>query len=60
MAERWSAAGVEGLAVEASRKSTRRKSHPLAVDEKAEKARVDAERRNVEDANFLVAEAARL
>ena len=60
MAERRSAAGVEGLAVEASRKSSRRKSHPLTIDEKAEKTRVDAERRNVSDAEFLVAEAARL
>jgi hypothetical protein len=45
MTERRSAAGAEGLAAEATRKSTRRKSHPLIVDEKAEEARADAERR---------------
>ena len=58
-AERRSAAGVEGLAAEAFRKSTRRKSHLLAVDEKSEKARVDAEKRNAARAKFLVVEAAR-
>jgi hypothetical protein len=47
MAERRSVAGAEGVAAEASRKSIRRKSHPLTVEEKAEKARADAERRNV-------------
>ena len=47
MAGRRSVTGVEGLAAEASRKSTRRKSHLLTVEEKAEKARADAERRNV-------------
>jgi len=41
-AERRSAARVEGLAGEASRLSTRRKSHPLAVDEKPDKARLKA------------------
>ena len=46
--------------IESSRKSTRRKSHPLTVEEKAEKARADAERRNAAGANFLVDEAARL
>ena len=59
MAERRSVAGAEGLAAEASRKSTRRKLHPLTVDEKAEKVRVETERRNVAGAEFLVAEAAR-
>ncbi len=44
-AERRSAAGVEGLATEASRLSSRRKLHPLTVDEKVEKARADAKRR---------------
>ena len=44
MAARRSAAGVEGLATEASRLSIRRKSHPLTVDEKAEKVRVETER----------------
>ncbi len=34
MAERWSVAGAEGLADEASRLSTRRKSHPLTTDKK--------------------------
>ncbi len=57
--ERRSAAGAEGLAAEATRKSTRRKSHPLTVDEKAEKARADAERRNFAGAEFLVANAIR-
>ncbi len=47
MAKRRSVAGAEGLATEASRKSARRKSHPLTVDEKAEKAKADAERRSV-------------
>ncbi len=60
MAERRSAAGVEGLGVEASRKSIRRKSHPLTVDEKDEKVRVETERQNVACAEFLVDEAARL
>ena len=60
MAERRSVAGAEGLAAEASRKSTRRKLHPLTVDEKAEKVRVETERRNVAGAEFLAAEAARL
>ena len=60
MAERRSVAGAEGLAAEASRKSTRRKSHPLTIEEKSEKARADAERRNAAGAEFLVAEAARV
>ena len=60
MAERRSAAGAEGLAVNASRNSTRRKLHPLTVEEKAEKVRVETERRNVAGAEFLAAEAARL
>ncbi len=60
MAERRSDAGVEGLAVEASRNLARRKFHPLTVDEKAEKVRVETERRNVACAEFLAVEAARL
>ncbi len=62
MAERRSAAGAEGLAAEATRKSTRRKikSHPLTFDEKPEKARLEAERRSVEGAEFLAAQATRL
>jgi hypothetical protein len=36
MAERRSAAGAEGLAAKKSRKLTRRKYHPLTVDEKAD------------------------
>jgi len=59
MAARRSAAGVEGLAVKASRVSTRRKSQPLTADEKAEKARADAERRSVAGAEFLAAKAIR-
>jgi len=59
MAERRSAAGVEGLAAEASRKSIRRKSHPSTVDEKAEKARSGAERRSAAGAEFLAADAIR-
>ncbi len=59
MAERRSAAGAEGLAANASRNSTRRKLHPLTVDEKAEKARAGAERRSVTGAEFLAAEAIR-
>ena len=57
MAERRSAAGAEGLAANASRNSTRRKLHPLTVDEKAEKARADEDRRSVAGAEFLAAEA---
>ncbi len=56
-AQRQSAAGVEGLATEASRLSTRRKLHPLTVDEKAEKARADAKRRSAVGAELLAAEA---
>ena len=60
MAERRSVVGAEGLAAEASRKSTRRKlHHPLTIDKKAEKVRVETERRNVAGAAFLVAEATR-
>ena len=56
MAERRSVAGVEGLAAEASRLSTRRKSHPRTVDEKTEKAREEAQRRNVAGAELLATE----
>ncbi len=59
MTERRSAAGAEGLATEASRISTRRKLHPLTVEEKAETARFEAERRSVEGAELLVAETTR-
>ncbi len=59
MAERRSAVGAEGYAAEASRNSTRRKLHPLIVNEKAEKVRVETERRNVAGAEFLVAETTR-
>ncbi len=59
MDERRSVAGAEGLAAEALRKSTRRKSHPLTVDEKTKKARAHAERRNTASANFLAVEATR-
>ncbi len=59
MAARRSAAEVEGLATEVSRLLTRRKLHPLKVDEKAEKARADADRRSVAGAEFLAAEAIR-
>jgi len=55
MAERRSVAGAEGLAVEASRNSTRRNLHPLTIDEKAKKARADAKRRSVTGAEFLAA-----
>jgi len=48
------------LAVDAARKSTRRKSQSLIVDEKVEKARVDAERRSGARAEGLAAEATRL
>ncbi len=60
MAERRSAAGAEGLAAEATRKSTRRKSHPLTVDEKAEKARLEAERRSAARVELSAAQAVRL
>ncbi len=50
-AERRCDAGVEGLAVEATRKSSRRKCHPLTYEHKFGKARVDAERRS---ANKLI------
>ena len=57
MIERRSVARAEGLSAEASRNSTRRKLHPLTVNEKAEKARVDAKRRSVARAELLAAEA---
>ena len=60
MAERRSVTGVEGLAPKASRKSTRRKSHPLTVQEKAEKARAKAKRRSATGTEYLAVEAARL
>ncbi len=61
MTERRGATEAEGLAAEASRKSIRRKSNPLTTDEKAEKARIDAKRRNnAACAKFLVAKATRL
>ncbi len=43
--ERRSVEGAEGFAFEASKKSARRKTHPLTRDEKAEKSRLEAERR---------------
>ena len=60
MAERQSATGAKGLAVEASRKSTRRKTHPQIFDEKVEKARAEAKRRSVAGTGFLAVEATRL
>ena len=60
MAERRSVAGAEGLAAEASRLSTRRKSHPLTTDEKVEKARAEAERRSIVGTELCAAEAVRL
>jgi hypothetical protein len=59
MVKTRSATGAEGLAAKASRKSTRRKLHPLTADEKAETARAEAKRRNVTGAEFLAAEATR-
>ncbi len=53
MAERRCAAGVEGLTVEVTRKSSRRKCHPLTNEQKSEKARVNAKRQS---ANKLTAE----
>ena len=47
MAERRCATGVEGLAVEATRQLSRRKCHPLTVEQKSRKARVVGERRSV-------------
>jgi len=46
-AERRCVAGVEGLAVEATRKSSPRKRHPLAYEQMFEKAKVHVERRSV-------------
>ena len=60
MAERRSAAGAEGLEAEASRKSTRRKLHPLTFEEKAEKARHEVERRSVSGAQLSAPQAVRL
>ncbi len=60
MAERRSVAGAEGLAAEASRKSTLRKFHPLTSNEKVKKARAEAERRSAAGAELLANEAARL
>jgi hypothetical protein len=60
MAERRSVAGAEGLAAEAFRKSTRRKSHPVTIEEKAEKARLEAKRQSVARAELLAVEASRL
>ncbi len=57
--ERRNATGAKGLAAEASRKSTRRKSHSLTIEEKAENARADAERRSVTGTDFLAAKGAR-
>ena len=57
MAETRSATGAKGLAAEAFRNSTRRKLHPLTVDEKAEKARTEAEGRSVAGAELLADEA---
>ena len=54
MADRRSAAEAEGLATEASRLSTRRKLHPLTVDEKAEKAKADAKRRHLMSSSCYV------
>jgi hypothetical protein len=59
MAERRSGVGAEGLATEASRKSNRRKLHPLRVEEKAEKARADAERGSVTGGEFIAAKSTR-
>ena len=59
MAERRNAAGAEGLAAEASRKSACRKTHLVTTDEKAEKARLEAERRSVARVELLVAKAIR-
>jgi hypothetical protein len=60
MAETRSATGVEELAVEASRNSTRRKLHPLKVEEKAEKARAEVERHSVVGAELPAAQGVRL
>jgi hypothetical protein len=62
MAERWSVAGAQGLAGEASRLSTRRrKFYPLKVDEQTEKVRFETEgRNNVAGAEFFLAKATRL
>jgi len=58
-AERRSRAGFERLAVEASRKSTRRKTQQLTAEEKAEKARLEARRRSTARAELLAAKAIR-
>ena len=58
--ERRSVAGIEGLAAEAFRLSTRRKSHPLSFGEKAKKTRAEEERRSATRAELPTAQAARL
>jgi len=57
MTETRSATGAEGLAAKASRISTRRKLHPLRVDEKVEKARAKAKKRSATSTDFLAVEA---
>jgi len=42
--ERRSVVGVEGLPIEASRLLSRRKSYPLTVEQKSEKARINVEK----------------
>ena len=44
MAQRRSVVGVEGLPIEASRLLSRRKSYPLTVEQKSEKARINVEK----------------
>ena len=58
-AERRSRAEVEGLAVKASRKLSRRKTQTLTTDEKAKKDRLKAKRRSAAWAELLAAEAIR-
>jgi hypothetical protein len=53
VAERRSIAGADGLAADASRLSTRRKSHPLTTNEKVEKTRAEAERRIAAGTEFF-------
>jgi len=60
MADRRSDAGAKGLATEASCLSTRRKSHPLTIEEKVEQTRLATKRRSVEGAELLADEATRL
>ena len=47
VAEGRCATGVEGLAIEVTRNSSRRKCYPLTNEQKSEKARVKARRRSV-------------